>query len=77
MMPLLRHCAALLLALYLPHALAEVQVKGWAPTGSAPGKLYIPSEQIMAWPSQHSSKNLLSAQRRLHAAITYVAGTLQ
>ena len=48
-MPSLWHCAAILFALNLPHALADVQVKGFAQTGSAPGKLTISGEQVMAW----------------------------
>jgi len=46
-MPSLWHCAAILFALYLPHALADVQVKGFAQTGSAPWRLTIPGKQIM------------------------------
>ena len=45
-MHLSRHCAVVLVTLIVPHALAEVQVKGYAQTGSAPGKLTIPGELI-------------------------------
>ena len=45
-MPLSRHCAIALVLLVCPHALAEVQVKGFAQTGSAPGKLTIPGGLI-------------------------------
>ncbi len=48
-MPSLWHCAAILFALYLPHALGDVQVKGFAQTGSAPGRLTIPGKQKMTW----------------------------
>ena len=46
-MPLLRLCAVLSVYLVIPHALAEVQVKGFAQTGSAPGKLTIPGGLII------------------------------
>ena len=45
-MPLLSYCAVILISIVVPHALAEVQVKGYAETGSAPGKLTIPGELI-------------------------------
>lgn len=45
-MPFSRHCAITLILLVVPHALAEVQVKGFAQTGSAPGKLAIPGGLI-------------------------------
>ena len=45
-MPILWHRATILVLLVIPHALAEVQVKGFAQTGSAPGKLTIPGGLI-------------------------------
>ena len=39
--------ATLLVAWYVQHTLAEVQVSGFAQTGSAPGKLTIPGKEAM------------------------------
>ena len=41
------HSATLFIALYVQYTLAEVQVSGFAQTGSAPGKLTIPGEEAM------------------------------
>ena len=38
------HCATLIVASYITHTLAEVQVSGFAKTGSAPRKLTIPGK---------------------------------
>ena len=45
-MPFSRRFAVSLVLLVIPHALAEVQVKGFAQSGSAPGKLTIPGGLI-------------------------------
>ena len=79
-MPLSWHRAIVLVLLVIPAlALAEVQVKGFAQTGSAPGKLTIPGGLITPVESTFQEAQPSSWQQRsLVEVLTLIrhAGTL-
>ena len=68
-MPALRHWTVLLVALHLPYAFSEIQVKGFAQTGSAPGKLTILGELIMSLQMPHLPQHAYAGLQSLSASL--------
>ena len=68
-MPALRHWTVLLVALHLPYAFSEVQVKGFAQTGSAPGKLTILGKLIMSLHMPHHPQYAYAGLQRFSASL--------